>query len=136
MRHDLRFILIALSTRGAQAPIPGCRPCPAKPRCTRATVRRLTLHPRAEHEALAAARRRHGSEQGRHLYEQRQGTEGTISQGVRSFGLRRARYGGLAKATFQGVATAAALNLDRLAAWFGHRSLASAHISRFSALAA
>jgi hypothetical protein len=40
------------------------------------------------------------------------------------------------KTTFQGVATAAALNLDRLAAWFGHRPLASAHTSRFSALAA
>ena len=113
-----------------------CRPCPAKPRCTRATSRRLTLHPRAEHEALAAARKQHESEQGRRLYEQRQGIEGTISQGVRSFGLRRARYRGLAKTTFQGVATAAALNLDRLAAWFGHRPLASAHTSRFSALAA
>ena len=67
---------------------------------------------------------------------QRQGIEGTISQGVRSFGLRRARYRGLAKTAFQGMATAAALNLDRLAAWFEHRPLASAHTSRFSALAA
>lgn len=96
----------------------------------------MTLHPRAEHESLAAARQQQHSEQGRRLYEQRQDIEGTISQGVRSFGLRRARYRGLAKTTFQGVATAAALNLDRLAAWFGHRPLASAHTSRFSALAA
>jgi hypothetical protein len=29
-----------------------CRACPAKPRCTRAVSRRLSLHPRAEHEAL------------------------------------------------------------------------------------
>jgi hypothetical protein len=113
-----------------------CHPCPAKPRCTRAASRRLTLHPRAEHEALAAARRRHESEEGRRLYRQRQGIEGTISQGVRSFGLRRARYRGLAKTTLQSLATAAALNLDRLAAWFSHRPLAQAHTSRFSALAA
>ena len=113
-----------------------CRPCPAKPCCTRAASRRLTLHPRAEHEALAAARKQHESKQGRRLYAQRQGIEGTISQGVRSFGLRRARYRGLAKTAFQGVATAAALNLDRLAAWFEHRPLARAHTSRFSALAA
>ncbi len=113
-----------------------CRPCPAKPRCTRAASRRLTLHPRAEHEALAAARKRHEGEQHRRLYEQLQGIEGTISQGVRSFGLRRARYRGLAKTAFQGMATAAALNLDRLVAWFQQRPLASAHTSRFSALAA
>lgn len=112
-----------------------CLPCSAKPRCTRATSRRLTLHPRAEHKALAAARKQYESEQGRRLYEQRQDIESTITQGVRSFGLRRARYRGLAKTTFQGVATAAALILDRLAAWFGHRPLASAHTSRFSALA-
>jgi IS5 family transposase len=55
---------------------------------------------------------------------------------VRSFGLRRARYRGLAKTAFQGMATAAALNLDRLAAWFEHRPLASARTSRFSTLAA
>uniref|UniRef100_UPI00313E1569 transposase n=1 Tax=Methylobacterium fujisawaense TaxID=107400 RepID=UPI00313E1569 len=113
----------------------GRRPCPVKPRCTRAASRRLSMHPRAEHEALAAARRQHESEQGRRLYEQRQGIEGTISRGVRSFGLRRARYRGLANTTFQGVATAAALNLERLGAWFTHRPLASAHNSRFGALA-
>jgi transposase len=113
-----------------------CRACPAKPRCTRAASRRLSLHPRAEHEALAAARQRQESEEGRRLYGQRQGIEGTISQAVRSFGLRRARYRGLAKTTLQSVATAAALNLDRLAAWFAHRPLAPTRISRFKALAA
>src|ERR1700712_3040439 len=73
---------------------------------TRAASRRLILYPRAEHEALAMARKQHESEQGRRLYEQRQGIEGTISQSVRSFGLRRARYRGPAKQTFQGVVTA------------------------------
>ena len=95
-----------------------------------------SLHPRAEHEALAAARMRQESEEGRQLYGQRQGIEGTIAQGVRSFGLRRARYRGLAKTTLQSVATAAALNLDRLAAWFSLRPLAPTRTSRFKALAA
>jgi transposase len=113
-----------------------CRTCAAKPRCTRGARRQLGLHPRAEHEALAAARARQESEEGRQLYAQRQGIEGTISQSVRSFGLRRARYRGLAKTTLQSVATAAALNLDRLAAWFAQRPLASTRISRFKALAA
>jgi hypothetical protein len=39
-----------------------------------------------------------GSEEGRRLYAKRAGIEGTISQGVRSFGLRRSRYRGEAKA--------------------------------------
>lgn len=113
-----------------------CRPCPSRPRCTRATSRQLRLHPRPEHEALATARARLDTEAGRKLYAQRHGVEGTISQGVRVFGLRRARYRGLAKTTLQHVATAAAINLDRLAAWFNGRPLAPTRISRFATLAA
>ena len=44
----------------------------------------------------------------------RAGVEGTLSQGVRGFGLRRCRYIGLAKARFQHVATAAAINIYRI----------------------
>ena len=43
--------------------------------------------------------------------------EGTISQAVRAFGLRRARYVGMAKVRLQHFATAAALNLERVADW-------------------
>jgi transposase len=115
-----------------------CDACPSKPRCTRGQGqgRQLRLHAREEHEALAAARARLDSEAGRRLYAQRQGIEGTISQSVRAFGLRRARYRGLAKTSLQTVATAAALNLDRLAAWFAKRPLAPTRVSRFAALAA
>jgi hypothetical protein len=55
---------------------------------------------------------------------------------VRAFGLRRARYRGLAKTHLQTVATAVALNLDRLAAWLDGRPLAPTRKSRFAALAA
>ena len=48
----------------------------------------------------------------------------------------RARYRGLAKTSLQGVATAASLNLDRIAAWFAGRALAPTRTSRFAALAA
>ena len=112
-----------------------CRPCQARARCTRSPGRRLTLHPRDRHEAIAATRARLTSEVGQQLYAQRQGIEGTISQAVRAFGLRRSRYRGLAKTSLQSMATAA-INLDRLAAWFASRPLAPTRTSRFAALAA
>jgi IS5 family transposase len=54
---------------------------------------------------------------------------------VRAFGLRRARYRGLAQTGLQNVATAAALDLDRIAAWLDRRPLAPTRTSRFAALA-
>jgi transposase len=91
--------------------------------------------PRREHDVLTGIRARESTEEGRRLYAQRQGIEGTLSQAVRSFGLRRARYRGLTKTSLQHVATAAALNLDRLAAWFAGRALARTRVSRFAAIA-
>ena len=113
-----------------------CRPCPSRQRCTRGPGRQLGLLQRPEHEAVAAARARLKTEAGRQLYGQRRGVEGTISQGVRAFGLRRARYRGLAKAGLQSIVTAAAIDLDRLAAWLNSRPLAPTRTSRFAALAA
>ena len=51
-------------------------------------------------------------------------------------GRATAGYRGLAKTGLQNVAAAAALNLDRLAAWFTKRPLAPTRVSRFAALAA
>ncbi len=117
-----------------------CRVCPSRARCTRSRSkyqgRVLAVMPRPEHEALAAARTREGTTEGKRLYAQRQGVESTLSQAVRAFGLRHARYRGLAKTGLQGVATAAALNLDRIAAWFAGRPLAPTRSSRFAVLAA
>jgi IS5 family transposase len=83
-----------------------------------------------------AARMWHENEAGRRPHAQRQGIEGTLSQGTRAFGLRRARYRGLAKVGLQNIAIAAALNLDRLAMWFANRPLAATRTSRFAILAA
>ena len=114
-----------------------CRNCPARSLCTRTKdqPRRLRIQPRHQYEALQAARQLLTTEAGRKLYNARAGVEGTISQGVRSFGLRHSRYWGLAKTHLQHLATAAAINLDRLGAWFDERPLAKTRISRFASLA-
>jgi transposase len=114
-----------------------CGACPARPLCTRAEhrARHLKLQPRAEYEALKAARGRLATREGRRAYARRAGIEGTLSQGVRAFGLRRSRYRGLARTHLQHVATAAAINLDRLAAWLRAAPRAATRTSRFAALA-
>ena len=56
--------------------------------------------------------------------------------GVQAFGLRKCRYLGLAKTRLQHVATAAAINIDRLAAWLDGRPHANTRVSRFTALCA
>ena len=117
-----------------------CRGCTSRSCCTRTKTpnqgRVVAVLPRQEHDALAAARAREGTAEGRRLYAQRQGIESTLSQAVRAFGLRRTRYRGLAKTSLQHAATAAAINLDRIAAWFGGRPIAPTRTSRFAALAA
>jgi len=117
-----------------------CRACASRSRCMRSRSkyqgRVLALLPRHEQDALAAAPARESTAEGRRLYAQRQGIESTLSQAVRAFGLRQTRYRGLAKTGLQHVATAAAINLDRMAAWFGGRPIAPTRTSRFAALAA
>jgi transposase len=114
-----------------------CRACGARALCTQATqaARSLTLHPQAEFEALQAARAWYQSEEGQQCYKRRAGVEGTLSQGIRGFGLRYARYRGLTKTHFQHVATAAAINVDRIVAWLNERPRAKTRTSRFAALA-
>src|SRR5882762_5743354 len=114
-----------------------CRTCPVRAGCTRAkhTGRRLRLPPQDQYEALAAAQIWSASEEGQQLYKQRAGVEGTLSQGVRAFGLRRTRYWGVAKTHVQHVAIAAAINIDRLVAWLNERPRAQTRTSRFAALA-
>jgi transposase len=113
-----------------------CGPCVARALCTRSkqTARALKLHPREEHEALQAARARLETEEGKQLYRRRAGVEGTLSQGVRAFGLRRSRYRGLAKTQLQHVITAGAMNLARLAAWFAGEPPEETRTSRFARL--
>jgi transposase len=97
--------------------------------------RALTLQPREEHEAIHFARRRQETEEVASLYSQRAGIEGTASQGVSAFGLRQARYRGLGRTHLQEVATAAAINVGRLADWLNGVPAAATRRSRLAALA-
>lgn len=94
-----------------------CTACPVKGQCTTTDRRSLTVQPRAEQDALQAARQRQAGADFQASYAIRAGIEGTISQAVRRCGLRVARYRGMTKTHLQHVFTAAALNLVRLAAW-------------------
>lgn len=115
----------------------GCTPCPVRSRCTRAKTlpRSLPLQPRAEHEAIQAARRRQDTPEFATISAGRAGIAGTVSQGVRAFGLRQSRYRGLAKTHLQHVATATAINLGRVATWVTGVPRARTRCSRFAALA-
>jgi transposase len=113
-----------------------CAACPVRALCTKAkhNPRQLLLHSQVEHEALHAARQRLGSEEGWTLYTRRAGIEGTLSQAVRAFGLRRTRYRGLAKTSLQHVATAVAMNAERATAWLTGQPREKTRTSRFARL--
>ena len=69
------------------------------------------------HKTLLRARERQKTEAFKKLYNKRAGVEGTISQAVSRSGMRRTRFRGLNKTHLQHLATAAAINLQRVAAW-------------------
>jgi transposase len=115
-----------------------CLACRSRPLCTRATTegREMTLRPQERHEALQVARVRQETAEWKAEYAVRAGIEGTLSQGVRGFGLRRCRYIGLAKARLQHVATASAINVYRISDWMGGVPCAATRTSRFMRLVA
>jgi transposase len=114
-----------------------CSACPSRSSCTRAKdlPRTLTLQPQEEHEAIQFARKRQKTEDFASIYSKRAGIEGTVSQGVRAFGLRQARYRGLKKTHLQELATATALNVGRIANWLEDIPVADTRRSRLAALA-
>ena len=65
----------------------------------------------------------------------RAGVEGTLSQGVRAFGMRRSRYVGLAKTALQQVCIAVGMNVSRVVHWLDGLPRAKARVARFAALA-
>lgn len=115
-----------------------CRGCPLRPRCTQAKTgpRTLRLRPREQHEALQTARRRQLTEAFKQLYAVRAGIEGALSQGVRAFGLRAARYRGQAKTYLQHLLVAVAMNIVRVAAWAEGIPRAQTRQSSFARLVA
>ena len=114
-----------------------CSACPSRSSCTRAKdlPRTLTLQPKEEHEAIQFARKRQKTEEFASLYSRRAGIEGTVSQGVRAFGLRQARYRGLKKTDLQELATAASINVGRITNWLNDIPIAATRRSGLAALA-
>lgn len=115
-----------------------CLACPVRPQCTRSGTsgRRLTVRPRAEHAALLAARAEQETATFKARYACRAGIEGTLAQGTRTFGLRRARYRGFPKTQLQHVLTAISMNMVRLVAWSADPTHTHTQTSRFVSLAA
>ncbi len=97
--------------------------------------RYLCFHPRPEYEALNAARARMHDPAWKKRYYVRAGIEGALSQGVRAFGMRRARYLGLDKTGLQQACSAAAMNALRAVRWLAGSTRAKTRVTRFAALA-
>ena len=114
-----------------------CGACAARELCTPAKDARRSVyfHPRPEYEALNAARARMHDPAWKERYRVRAGVEGTLSQGVRAFGMRESRYVGLAKTGLQQACTAAAMNASRAVLWLAGAPRAKTRVTRFAALA-
>jgi transposase len=93
-----------------------CSSCSTLSLCTRSQRKRrsVTVRPQRQYEALQAARQREKTEEFKVAYARRAGIEGTMSQGVRAHGLRRARYIGIAKTHLQHLMIATAINFKRI----------------------
>lgn len=115
-----------------------CAACHVRALCTKSpqAPRKLVLQPRAQQGALRQARDFIGSEAWSALYRERAGIEGTLSQGIRSLGLRQTRYRGLAKTSLQNTAIGAAINVVRVVDWLNDKPRAATRQARFARFAA
>ena len=111
-----------------------CKACAFQQQCTNSTkvVRRtLTLKPQELHEALRRGRLREQTAEYKREYARRAGIEGTISQAVCGFELRRTRYIGRAKTHLAHVLTAIGINLLRFDNWLLGKEPAQTRKSAF-----
>src|SRR5204863_2997646 len=119
-----------------------CRACASRARCldprrrTKYARRALTIRPEAQYRALQAARDRQETAAFATRYGQRAGIEGTISQGVRSCGLRRSRSVGRPKTHLGHILTAVAINLQRIDDWLTDTPRSTTRHSVFARLMA
>lgn len=105
-----------LQARFAEA---DCRTCPDRAQCTTSATkpRSISVLPRPLHEIQMSNRLDQRTEQWQRRYAIRAGIEATLSQNVRTHGLRRSRYRGLARTHVQHVLTATACNITRVSDW-------------------
>lgn len=115
-----------------------CPTCPSLHLCTRSKEKRrtVTLRPEEQYKALQVARQQALTADYQADYARRAGIEGTLSEGIRAHGLRRARYIGLAKTHLQHLMTAAAINFKRIFHWLSGVPQTTTRTSQFAKLMA
>ncbi|MDF2255870.1 transposase [Streptomyces ferralitis] len=114
-----------------------CLACPARSQCTNSAERprALALLPTRElHEIQMRNRLDQQTEEWQRRYAIRAGIEATLSQNVRTCGLRRTRYRGLRKTHVQHALTAMACNLTRIADWITEPRTTHRRSTHFHAL--
>ncbi|MFD9286522.1 transposase [Streptomyces mirabilis] len=113
-----------------------CLACPDRHPCTASATRprSIALLPQPLHEIQVRNRLDQQTEEWQRRYAVRAGIEATLSQTVRSNGLRLTRYRGLAKTHVQHVLTAMACNLTRTADWIAETPRGRTRSSRFHTL--
>lgn len=95
-----------------------CRGCPLHDRCVVGrSGQGRRLHLREYHEQVSRRRREERTEAFRSEYAARSGVEASLSEEVREYGLRRARYRGQDRVQLQHLMIGAATNLRRAARW-------------------
>ncbi len=129
-RHDHEVIHIKFAATD-------CLPCPARSLCTHSSKepRGLMIRSEQTYTMLQDARQRQQTLAFKEQYAKRAGIEGTLSQGIRAFGLRRSRYIGEAKTRLQHFMIGVAVNVVRLFAWEQKVPRGQTRCSRFAALA-
>jgi len=110
-----------------------CGACEHQAICTTSSPprRTLTIRPRDQYLALQAARARQETKEFKEEYAMRSGIEGTLSQGIRAFEMRRSRYFGGRKTHLQNVLTATAMNVVRTSMWMTETPRAKTRQSAF-----
>ncbi len=113
-----------------------CNKCEKKPLCTRSARegRSLGFAKKENHQVLEQAREMQNQEAWQKLYSRRAGVEGTFSQAVRSFGLRRSCYIGERKTHLHNLATASAINIGRAINWLAEKPREQTRVSWFGRL--
>ena len=109
--------------------------CPVRSQCTHAVKQPRSSMIRAEpiYEVVHHARQRQQTPAFKDLYATRAGIEGTLSQAVRAFGLRRSRSVGEAKTRLQMCRSTVAIKVVRIGAWIEEQPRGITRRSRFAA---
>lgn len=106
-----------------------CRECPSAQKCIGKNQEHRTLTVREFHMHLQKRRNEMGTKEFKEEMHRRNGIEGTQSELVRGYGMRKARYRGLARVKMQNYFIGTACNLKRLVRRMAWEQMKGAKIS-------